>query len=101
MIIGEPDSSNESARAKNVYAIFELMEMDLARIIQTCKLEQVQRKYIAMQILAGLDYIHESQLIHRDIKPSNILLNKSCETKICDFGLVRLASEFKNHEKST
>lgn len=51
-----------------------------------------------MQVLFGLEYLHASELIHRDIKPSNILLNQSCEAKICDFGLVRMANEF--HEAS-
>ncbi len=68
------------------------MELDLAKTLQICKLELMQRKYIAMQILYGLCYLHSSELIHRDIKPSNILLNQSCDSKICDFGLVRKAS---------
>lgn len=68
------------------------MEIDLAKTIQVCKLELLQRKYIAMQVLFGLSYVHSCELIHRDIKPSNILLNQSCEAKICDFGLVRMAS---------
>lgn len=34
------------------------MEIDLARTIQTCRLELIQRKYIAMQVLFGLDYLH-------------------------------------------
>ena len=37
--------------------------------------------------------LHHSNLIHRDLKPSNVLVNESCEAKLCDFGLVRLEEE--------
>jgi mitogen-activated protein kinase 1/3 len=49
-------------------------------------------------VLRGLLYIHSANVIHRDLKPSNLLLNKSCDLKICDFGLARgyeYESEFK------
>ena len=32
-------------------------------------------------------------VIHRDIKPANILVNKSCQIKICDFGISRTLPE--------
>lgn len=70
------------------------MEIDLAKVIKTTQLELLQRKYIAMQMLYGLSYLHSSELIHRDIKPSNILLDTNCTSKICDFGLVRKVSDF-------
>ena len=41
------------------------------------------------QILRGLKYIHSASVLHRDLKPSNILLNATCDLKICDFGLAR------------
>ncbi len=39
------------------------------------------------QILSALREIHASGLIHRDIKPANMLIDKSGNLKICDFGL--------------
>jgi hypothetical protein len=29
------------------------------------------------------------QVLHRDLKPANILVNSSCELRVCDFGLAR------------
>lgn len=72
----------------------DIMEIDLAKVIKTTQLELLQRKYIAMQMLYGLSYLHSSELIHRDIKPSNILLDTNCTSKICDFGLIRKVSDF-------
>lgn len=48
---------------------------------------------LEMQILRGLKYVHSANVLHRDLKPSNLLLNASCDLKICDFGLARTAAE--------
>ena len=42
-----------------------------------------------LQILRGLKYVHSANVLHRDLKPSNLLLNASCDLKLCDFGLAR------------
>jgi serine/threonine protein kinase len=41
----------------------------------------------------ALDYAHQKGLIHRDIKPSNIMINKSEEVRITDFGIARVKTE--------
>ena len=41
----------------------------------------------------GLAYLHHGcNIIHRDVKSSNILISKSLEGKICDFGISKLMS---------
>lgn len=39
------------------------------------------------QVAQGLTYIHDRDVVHRDLKSENIVLTKSMDAKICDFGL--------------
>eukprot|EP00826_Nyctotherus_ovalis_P012473 TRINITY_DN132_c0_g3_i4.p1 TRINITY_DN132_c0_g3~~TRINITY_DN132_c0_g3_i4.p1 ORF type:complete len:162 (-),score=42.63 TRINITY_DN132_c0_g3_i4:311-796(-) len=47
-------------------------------------------KCIMRQMIEGIKYLHDHNIIHRDIKCANILLNNSGEIKLADFGLARL-----------
>ncbi|KAE8608736.1 hypothetical protein XENTR_v10011589 [Xenopus tropicalis] len=50
-------------------------------------------KYISREILKGLKYLHENNLIHQDIKASNLVLTEQAEIKIIDFGLATQLSD--------
>ena len=45
---------------------------------------------LVIKIARAVAYAHSCGVIHRDLKPSNILLDKTNEPKIVDFGLARL-----------
>jgi serine/threonine protein kinase len=44
-------------------------------------------KGFILQIVDGLSYIHENNIVHRDIKLANVFVNNYTQLKIGDFGL--------------
>ncbi|KAI9561450.1 hypothetical protein GHT06_012407 [Daphnia sinensis] len=91
----------------NVLAILKVAEDDDFRyiVLELCAgtLEEVINKtfvgpilppdqVVLYEIADGLDYIHSQKLVHRDIKPENILISKSGQMKLSDFGLSKQIS---------
>ncbi|XWS71768.1 hypothetical protein CRYUN_Cryun03dG0167000 [Craigia yunnanensis] len=84
----------EREKFNGVYIAYELMDTDLHQIIRSSQpLTDDHCQYFLYQLLRGRKYIHSANVLHRDLKPSNLLLNASCDLKICDFGLARTTSE--------
>eukprot|EP00755_Sulcionema_specki_P033143 Sspe_Gene.20411::Locus_7484_Transcript_1_1_Confidence_1.000_Length_3906::g.20411::m.20411 len=81
--------------SKHFYIIVELAEGgELFDHITNQKRfeDETARKYFS-QIIAGVRYCHERGVVHRDLKPQNLLLTRSNELKIADFGF----SNFQNY----
>ena len=92
VVISKPTEKNNFK--SNAYLVFEYMEHDLCSIIcSNFSYEKSQIKYILYELLLGLQYLHQNNILHRDIKTLNILLNNKGEVKIGDFGLSRIYAE--------
>ena len=103
VIISEPKKDKRIEEGKinrDVYLVFEFMKHDLFGIISNNIVYNLsQIKYIFHELVLGLKYLHENNILHRDLKPLNILLNAKNEIKIGDFGLARIFSNSPNVKK--
>ena len=79
------------------YVAMELVEgVDLARLLRQGPPPVGVACSVAASICAGLHHAHELRdggrsldLVHRDLKPSNVLMGRSGEVKVVDFGLAK------------
>src|SRR6202521_761248 len=54
------------------------------------RLDIRERLRLFLQVLEAVQYAHDRHVIHRDLKPSNILVTKSGEARLLDFGVATL-----------
>ena len=56
------------------------------------KLPDDEAALIVLQVLKGVEYLHEKNVVHRDLKPENILLtspSQGSRVVLTDFGAAR------------
>ena len=51
------------------------------------RISEEKAKFYFLEILYGLQYLHQQGIIYRDLKPENLLINVDGHLKIVDFGL--------------
>ncbi|XP_042901816.1 dual specificity mitogen-activated protein kinase kinase 6 [Parasteatoda tepidariorum] len=80
-------------REGDVWICMEVMDTSLDKFYPKVKTadetipEEILAK-IAFAVVSALYYLQvKLKVIHRDVKPSNILISRSGEVKICDFGI--------------
>ena len=56
------------------------------------KVSEKTAKFLYRQIILGIKYMHNQNIVHRDIKLENILIDLNNNIKICDFGIGRILS---------
>lgn len=65
-------------RLHNVFIVMDYYENDLDTLLssQSFELTNTFMKKVMTNILTGLRFIHEANIMHRDIKAQNILVNQ-------------------------
>ncbi len=61
--------------------------------IEEKKLTIRQKLKLFQKLCDVIIYAHQKLIIHRDIKPSNILISKTGEIKLLDFGIAKILDE--------
>jgi len=61
----------------------------LAQMLRQGPLDADQAASLGADVAAGLSFAHAHGVIHRDIKPANVLIDKSGQVKVTDFGIAR------------
>lgn len=56
-------------------------------IVKSTRLSEKQACKFYLELISGIEYIHQSGVCHRDLKPENLLLDYDLTLKIVDFGL--------------
>jgi eukaryotic-like serine/threonine-protein kinase len=76
-----------------LFIVMELLEgEELRRVIaRQAGLSLKDKLDIVRQICDGLHYAHQKGVVHRDIKPANILVLRTGQVKILDFGIAQIA----------
>ncbi|KAI3418775.1 Dkf-1p [Globodera pallida] len=83
-----------------IFVVMEKMDGDMLEMIlsqATGRLNERSTKFLIMQILSALHYLHYRGIAHCDLKPENVLLSdfhsNFPQTKLCDFGYARFIGE--------
>lgn len=72
---------------KILWLVLEYMDGgSLTDVVTFISLTERQIAAITLEVLNGLSFLHEKDIIHRDIKSDNILLSENGIVKITDFG---------------
>lgn len=77
--------------SNKVYIILEYCDSgDMRNILVGKPIKELYVKYYFNQLVKGLKYLYNKNILHRDIKPRNILLSDNKKTlKLADFGFAK------------
>ncbi|XP_029502809.1 serine/threonine-protein kinase PLK2-like [Oncorhynchus nerka] len=86
----------------NIYILLEYCSRrSLAHILKARKvLTEPEVRYYLRQIVSGLRYLHEQEILHRDLKLGNFFINESMDLKVGDFGLAAKLEPVENRRRT-
>jgi serine/threonine protein kinase len=86
-----PTASGDSA------LLLELMDGGSLDSLVSGGFPEVALAEVAAQALSGLAYLRTRRVVHRDMKPANLLVSRTGQVKIADFGIAEVVSRAGTH----
>jgi serine/threonine protein kinase len=83
---------NRCEKMEAIFMVMEYVANDIKQMIKNvnaAQFEEMHVKIILYNLLCAMNYFHSANLMHRDIKPANLLIDDTCQVKLCDFGQSR------------
>ncbi|MGB4688595.1 MAG: Stk1 family PASTA domain-containing Ser/Thr kinase, partial [Candidatus Nanopelagicales bacterium] len=90
-----PEGDNGEPAVVVPYIVMEFVDgMTLRQIVASGRRLLPERALeITSGILSALDYAHRHGIVHRDIKPANVMLTRTGDVKVMDFGIARAIND--------
>lgn len=84
------------------FIVMEFVDgQDLRKLVSNERLSITEACRVVDAVLSALEYSHRAGIVHRDIKPANIMINKTGQVKVMDFGIARAVSETSSTVQQT
>ena len=92
---GEDVLENGTDSVTVPYIVMEHVDgMTLRQLLQSGRRLLPERALeMTAGVLAALDYSHRHGIVHRDIKPANVMLTRTGDVKVMDFGIARALAD--------
>ncbi|MGN6742572.1 MAG: Stk1 family PASTA domain-containing Ser/Thr kinase [Amnibacterium sp.] len=76
------------------FIVMEFVDGKLLKdLIKVGPMTAAEAGHIVSGILTALEYSHEAGVVHRDIKPANVMVTRTGQVKVMDFGIARAISD--------
>ena len=76
---------------ENLYLVMDMLSGGDLRyhVSRYRRFSEEQTRFFIANMVYGLQYIHEHNVIHRDLKPENLVLDEKGYVRITDFGIAK------------
>lgn len=75
------------------YTMAYIEGCNLAELLESGPLDPKEAARIIQKLSAAVAYAHEAGVFHRDIKPANVLIDRTGQPILIDFGLAKIAHQ--------